>query len=104
MPYKAIGMTISQLFIGSISPIDQNGSPLELSSTQALATDLVDDEHSQPPILRSQCQRLHGCIQAAASKIHDDNKKRATQRVEILVSLVPKDFALPPGKILVDCY
>ena len=46
-----------------------------------------------------QCQRLHGCIQAAASKLQDDNKRRATQRVEILVSLVPKDIHFPLGKL-----
>ena len=46
-----------------------------------------------------QCQRLHGCIQAAASRLQDDNKRRATQRVEILVSLVPKDIHFPLGKL-----
>ena len=42
-------------------------------------------------LLPPQCQRLHGCIQAAASKLQDDNRKRATHRVEILVNLIPKD-------------
>jgi hypothetical protein len=46
-----------------------------------------------------QCQRLHGCIQAAASRLQDDNRKRATQRVEILVNLIPKDIHFPLGKI-----
>lgn len=49
-----------------------------------------------------QCQRLHGCIQAAASKLQDDNKRRATQRVEILVSLVPKDIHFPLGKLCMN--
>jgi hypothetical protein len=48
-----------------------------------------------------QCQRLHGCIQAAASKLQDDNKRRATQRVEILVSLVPKDIHFPLGELCI---
>jgi hypothetical protein len=48
-----------------------------------------------------QCQRLHGCIQAAASKLQDDNKRRATQRVEILVSLVPKDIHFPLGMLCI---
>ena len=42
-------------------------------------------------LLPPQCQRLHGCIQAAASKLQDDNRRRATQRVESLVNLIPKD-------------
>ena len=49
-------------------------------------------------LLPPQCQRLHGCIQAAASRLRDDNRKRATQRVEILVNLIPKDIVqLPLG-------
>ena len=48
-----------------------------------------------------QCQRLHGCIQAAASRLQDDNKRRATQRVEILVNLIPKDIYFPLGKLVV---
>ena len=51
-------------------------------------------------LLPPQCQRLHGCIQAAASKLQDDNKRRATQRVEILVNLVPKDIQFPLGNII----
>ena len=57
-------------------------------------------EEAQPlTSLPPQCQRLHGCIQAAASKLQDNNKRRATQRVEILVNLVPKDIPLPLGKL-----
>jgi hypothetical protein len=61
----------------------------------------VDELLSQPStaLPPPQCQRLHGCIQAAASKLQDDNKRRATQRVEILVSLVPKDIHFPLGKL-----
>ncbi len=36
-------------------------------------------------------RRLHGCIQAAASKVKDFTAKRCTKRVEILVNLIPKD-------------
>ena len=60
------------------------------------------EEHLSEPTTAlppPQCQRLHGCIQAAASKLQDDNKRRATQRVEILVSLVPKDINFPLGKL-----
>ncbi len=45
-------------------------------------------------------QRLHYCIQAAASKLQDSerNKARSTDRVDILVGLVPKKPTLPLGK------
>ena len=58
---------------------------------------------SQPAITLPppQCQRLHGCIQAAASRLQDDNRKRATQRVEILVNLVPKDIHVPLGRLCI---
>ena len=46
-------------------------------------------------------RRLHGCIQAAASKVKDFTAKRCTKRVEILVNLIPKDFAEDLGN---DCY
>ena len=62
-------------------------------------------------LLPPQCQRLHGCIQAAASRLQDDNRKRATHRVELLVNLIPKDTVqFPLGNactirwsILVEC-
>ena len=66
-----------------------------------ISTGIVGDELPRPTTLpAAQCQRLHGCIQAAASRLQDDNKRRATQRVEILVNLVPKDITLPLGKPL----
>lgn len=40
--------------------------------------------------------RLHGCIQAAASKLNDITAKRSTKRIEIMVSLIPKE----PPKVL----
>jgi poly(3-hydroxybutyrate) depolymerase len=41
--------------------------------------------------------RLHGCIQAAASKLHNFNVKN-TKRVEILVHLIPKELPREIGK------
>ena len=43
-------------------------------------------------------RRLHGCIQAAASRLKDSTSKRSTKRVEILVHLIPKDPPDDPGK------
>ena len=57
-----------------------------------------DPQLHQSVTVPPQCWRLHGCIQAAASKLEDNNKKRATQRVEILVNLIPRQIQLPLGK------
>ena len=167
MPYEAMDTPISQLFLGSIIPDNQFGTPMnqedaaneeegksdiEMDSKpsrqpvrnrenrdQLSVLDIEDegesmDEDEIPPneekmsegsgpedsergesmeeetagaeqpqpmtLPPPQCQRLHGCIQAAASKLQDDNKRRATQRVEILVNLVPRDIQLPLGKYL----
>jgi len=42
-------------------------------------------------------RRLHGCIQAAASKLNDIAAKRCTKRVEILIHLIPRDPPNLPG-------
>ena len=39
----------------------------------------------------AQCQRLYGCIQAAASRLEDTTKDRSTQRVSRLTKLIPRD-------------
>lgn len=50
--------------------------------------------------VKHQCRRLHNCIQAAASRVHDseENRQRATERIELLLQLIPKplpsDFPL----------
>ena len=48
--------------------------------------------------------RLHGCIQAAASKLRDITMKRCTKRVEILVRLIPKDLSSVIGKCVLLCH
>lgn len=48
-----------------------------------------------------QYKRLHGCIQAAASKLQDAAKRRATKRVEILVNLIPREPCFPLGMLYV---
>ena len=59
--------------------------------------------HSSCPLsLPPQYRRLHGCIQAAASKLQDTAKRRATKRVEILVNLIPKEPCLPLGIYVVN--
>jgi len=58
--------------------------------------------HTPPPedsYLHTQFRRLHGCIQPAVSRLHNDSasQERATKRVAILVSLIPRDPPFPPG-------
>lgn len=76
------------------------GSGLEESEGERMEEETAVGD-AEVPQLPPQCQRLHGCIQAAASKLQDDNKRRATQRVEILVNLVPKDIQFPLGNIII---
>ena len=46
--------------------------------------------------------RLHGCIQAAASRLQDSakNKERATDRVKLLVNLIPRSPAVNLGRLI----
>ena len=45
----------------------------------------------------TQCTRLNGCIQAAASRLQDStqNKKRAIKRVELLIDHIPEEPTFP---------
>ncbi len=45
-------------------------------------------------------KRLYRCIQPAASKLQDFTFKRSTQRVELLVHLIPKSIQYDPGKYI----
>ena len=81
---------------------EYGGERMEEKTAASVGVGVVGgDLLSQPSMALPppQYQRLHGCIQAAASKLQDDNKRRGTQRVEILVSLVPKDIHFPLGKL-----
>ena len=53
-----------------------------------------------------QCLRLHGCIQAAASHLRDVGhmKRRTTERVAILLGLIPQAFRFPLGELLPDMH
>jgi hypothetical protein len=88
----AITRTISELFVGSGIP----------SRNEDCSEDCLNSEGDISPLepaeMRSTCtfesktashRRLHGCIQAAASRLKDTTK-RCTQRIALLVRLVPK--------------
>jgi hypothetical protein len=64
------------------------------SPQDAIATQPSVIMPNRSPLFR----RLHGCIQAAFSKLNDFNMKRSTKRVEILVHLIPKELPREIGK------
>ena len=50
------------------------------------------------PKMYPQCVRLHSCIQAAASRLPDNqNKERAAERVKLLIELIPCEPVFPLG-------
>lgn len=80
-------------------------SSIEVDQTQPrnLEEALTTNEEvfsSDAVVLPPQYRRLHGCIQAAASKLQDAARKRATKRVEILVNLIPREPYYRLGMLL----
>ena len=83
---EAITMTISEVFLGQ--------KLFELSINK--------QPHEKLHPLRSPLfNRLHTCIQAAASRLKDSSIKRSTKRVEILVHLIPNDYPIVLGLSLI---
>lgn len=105
---EAIGMTMCELFIGRTSRRVDEQMDERMSITSAMSDNhgevsslepVEEIERAISPLVEACCySRLHGCIQAAASKLKDITRKRCTERVAILVNLIPKE---PPrhGKI-----
>ncbi len=81
-----------------VSPLDIPPNPVKPIATPSwgLTIQIVEPHHTEAP--RSPLfRRLHGCIQAAASRLKDSSTKRSTKRVEILVHLIPKEPPSLPG-------
>ena len=100
VPHNEEEENSDKMSTGSAGREDSEEETMEGEGPMA-AAGMLGTGDEQPTLPPPQCRRLHGCIQAAASKLQDDNKRRATQRVEILVNLIPKDIPLPLGKLLV---
>lgn len=66
---------------------------MPFSVTQPERAGLNHEQPSRSPLYK----RLHGCIQAAASRVKDFTTKRSTKRIEVLVRLIPKDPPCIPG-------
>jgi hypothetical protein len=82
--------------------IEENNQSVQPMLTVHATTSPQDAIATQPSVImpnRSPLfRRLHGCIQAAASKLNDFSVKRSTKRVEILVHLIPKELPREIGK------
>ena len=96
----------SKAEVAHITPKDAKMSVEEILPPLPCGDDFEGDiphgPHTASPIKGShnaQFRRLHGCIQQAASRLHDSakNKARATERVAILVTLIPRTPFFPPG-------
>ena len=78
---------------------DAEYQPFEFSNPPVVQRPTAADQEQFPSAVKCPLyRRLHGCIQAAASKLKDFTDKRATKRVEILVRLIPKDTCTQPGE------
>ena len=96
----------SKAEVAHITPKDAKKSVEQILPPLPCGNDFEGDiphgPHTASPIKGShnaQFRRLHGCIQQAASRLHDSakNKARATERVAILVTLIPRTPSFPPG-------
>ena len=92
--------------VQQLPPAEQNVTDEILGLEGDNAMDLSLSEIPKPkrvtidqyPI--AQCQRLYGCIQAAASRLEDATKDRSTQRVSRLTKLIPRDPVEHIGKYI----
>ena len=120
--HEAMGVSISQLFYGKVVTSKETEVPNKAQLTSDTPRRQVEQilpslssgtdfeggsgPHTPPPVegnlshFHTQFRRLHGCIQPAVSRLHESakNKERATNRVAILVSLIPRNPSLPTGE------
>lgn len=118
---EAIKMSISELFLGisktaksfnlhrdqlsdtdeSMEPghVDMSSLESSLSSSSSSSSGTLSPTDIDLLSVETPCyKRLHGCIQAAASKLKSVSSKRCTRRVAILVHLIPQDAHNLHGK------
>ena len=82
---QAVTMAISEVFVGKC-----NGEEFGHSCEEGDLSSLEPVDNKNVCIIESLSYgRLHGCIQAAASKLKDTTK-RCTERLSSLVCLIPK--------------
>ncbi len=106
-PWKAMEASISDLFYSKAKHEAVQEKRMQTEGEEMLAEPLGPTKQVLPQVptphelhATGYYQRLHYCIQAAASKLQDSerNKTRSTDRVDILVGLVPKKPTLLLGK------
>ena len=125
---EAMKMPISHLFISLDDEhklsYRSKEMPVETAALEEVLTmgAGIDDRQTgfpkdEPSVLDSQPKsklpkkpgyflHLHSCIQAAASRLQDSakNKERATDRVKLLVDLIPRSPTVSTGKSLFISY
>ena len=87
---EAVCMSISEVFAGKSKGMlrEEVGNSSDHEYGDISSPEPVDNQ--VPPTIKSLSYgRLHGCIQAAASKLKDTTK-RCTERLSSLVCLIPK--------------
>ena len=82
--HSALYMPISDLFYNQA-----------FVSEMETAVTIMKTDTQQIPVgseVKHQCRKLYNCIQAAASRVHDseENRERATERIGVLLQLIPK--------------
>lgn len=93
------GLEFEDLQSSSASPKPEEEPAPSPKLEEAIPLGIVVPCHYEQslPIRSPLFRRLHGCIQAAASRLKDFSTKRSTKRVEILVHLIPKEPLPIPG-------
>ena len=84
---------------GRISQKDSAHSP---STYHEMLSEKVASLRTPFSDVYAQCVRLNNCIQAAASRVQDSrvNKRKAAERVQILIQIIPQKPTFPLGKFM----
>ena len=82
--------------------ISQKGSAHFPSTYHEMLSEKVASLTTPSSDVYTQCVRLNNCIQAAASRVQDSrvNKRKAAERVQILIQIIPQKPTFPLGKFV----
>ena len=82
--------------------ISQKGSAHFPSTYHEMLSEKVASLTTPSSDVYTQCVRLNNCIQAAASRVQDSrvNKRKAAERVQILIQIIPQKPTFPLSKFV----
>lgn len=86
IPSTALGLSISELFMGKVLSYDGSNKGTASPAPQCQTAPLH--------------RRLQDCIQASTLMLEDVTWKRAIRRIKILIDLLSKGLPTPLGKIV----